>query len=42
MTLLELKKVSVAYSESAILRDISLDLESGEWLMVVGPNGARK
>jgi iron complex transport system ATP-binding protein len=42
MTLLELKKVSVAYSESAILRDISLDLESGEWLMVVGPNGAGK
>lgn len=42
MTLLELKNVSVAYSESPILKDISLTLEGGEWLMVVGPNGAGK
>ena len=42
MTLLELRNVGVSYGDLTILKDISMTLNSGEWLMVVGPNGAGK
>ncbi|MBR4798454.1 MAG: ATP-binding cassette domain-containing protein, partial [Oscillospiraceae bacterium] len=42
MTLLELRNVGVSYGDTAILKNVSLTLDSGEWLMIVGPNGAGK
>ncbi len=42
MNLLEMKSVTVSYRENTVLRDVSLSLDSGDWLMVVGPNGAGK
>jgi len=42
MNLLELKNVTVTYGSNTVLRNVSLDLASGDWLMIVGPNGAGK
>ena len=42
MSLLELRNVTVKYGDRAVLSDVSLELNSGDWLMIVGPNGAGK
>ena len=42
MNLLELKNITVTYGSNTVLRNVSLDLASGDWLMIVGPNGAGK
>ena len=42
MSLLELKNISVSYGDITVLKEVSLELESGDWLMVIGPNGAGK
>jgi branched-chain amino acid transport system ATP-binding protein len=40
--LLELKHIHVAYGDIGVLRDVSLSLEAGEIVSVVGANGAGK
>ena len=42
MSLLEFRKVSVAYSGRTVLSDVSCSVSEGDWLMIVGPNGAGK
>ena len=42
MSLLELKNLDVAYGDLPALRDVSLAVEAGEILSVVGANGAGK
>ena len=42
MSLIELKNLSVAYGSSEVLRDISLTVNQGEILTIVGPNGSGK
>ncbi len=40
--MLELKKIVVGYSGFDAVSDVSLSLETGQWLMIAGPNGAGK
>lgn len=42
VNLLSVRNVSVSIRNKEIIKDISLDLEAGQWLMIVGPNGAGK
>ncbi len=42
MSGIEIRDLSVRIMEAEILRDISLDVASGEWLALIGPNGAGK
>ncbi len=42
MKLISLKGVSVAYDGAAVLRDVNLDILSGDFIAVVGPNGGGK
>lgn len=42
MSLLELNKVNVYYGEVAVLRDISLKVEEGEIISIIGSNGSGK
>jgi len=41
-TLLAVSDVKVERGGRAILRDVSLDVQTGEWLGVIGPNGSGK
>lgn len=40
--MLELERVTVRHGSRTVLRDVNLQLEDGDWLMVAGPNGAGK
>jgi ABC-type branched-subunit amino acid transport system ATPase component len=42
MNLLDVKHLSVRYGALTIVNDVSFSLSEGEWLMIVGPNGAGK
>lgn len=42
MPLLELSSISVGYGDAVVLRDISLTIEAGEIVTLVGANGAGK
>jgi zinc transport system ATP-binding protein len=42
MTVVDIRDVSFAYGEPAVLDDVSLSLDSGEFLGLVGPNGSGK
>ena len=42
MSLIELKDLSVAYGSSKVLSDVSLTVNQGEILTIVGPNGSGK
>ena len=42
MSGIEIRDVSVNIMHAEILRDVSLDVASGEWLALIGPNGAGK
>ena len=42
MSLIELNNLSVAYGSHKVLRDVSLTINQGEILTVVGPNGSGK
>jgi zinc transport system ATP-binding protein len=42
MSLISAKNVSVAYGANTVLRDVSLALEPGEIVTIVGPNGSGK
>jgi iron complex transport system ATP-binding protein len=39
---LEIRNVTMGYSESTVLRDVSLEISPGEVLAVIGPNGVGK
>ncbi len=39
---IELKDVSVGYGESIVLEDVTLTVEKGEFVSVIGPNGGGK
>ncbi len=40
--ILALRGVSAAYGPRTVLRDVDLEIRSGEWVAIVGPNGAGK
>ena len=40
--MLEVNALSVSYGELDILKDVSFTVDTGEWLMIAGPNGPRK
>lgn len=40
--MLEVKGLTVAYEDSDAVQDVSFTVAQGEWLMLIGPNGARK
>jgi len=42
MRLLELKQVSAGYGQTAVLRDVSLNVLAGEAVAIIGANGAGK
>lgn len=42
MTAVEIKNLNVAFNGKDILKDITLDLEEGKFLGIVGPNGSGK
>ncbi|MBQ9032392.1 MAG: ABC transporter ATP-binding protein [Parasporobacterium sp.] len=42
MKLLEIRDLTVQYSEKPVIDHVSFSLEEGQWLMIVGPNGAGK
>ena len=42
MSLIELKNLSVAYGSNVVLQDVSLTINQGEILTIVGPNGSGK
>ena len=42
MSSLKLEEVSKSYGENDILKDISLDVDDGEFLVLVGPSGCGK
>jgi len=41
-TLLELKNLSGGYHKETIVKDISLDIEKGDFIGIIGPNGSGK
>lgn len=40
--MLSVRKLSVSYLDFDAVRDVSFELEKGQWLMLAGPNGAGK
>ena len=40
--MLRIDRLTVAYGEKTVLREVSLDVTGGEVLGLVGPNGAGK
>ena len=42
MKLLEAEGITVKYGEQTVLKDVSLALDEGQWLMIAGQNGAGK
>ena len=42
MALLEAKNISVSLGKTRVIKQITLSVQSGEWLTIVGPNGSGK
>ena len=42
MSLINVKDLSVAYGANTVLRHVSLQLDAGEIVTIVGPNGSGK
>ncbi|MBQ3437580.1 MAG: ATP-binding cassette domain-containing protein, partial [Fusobacterium sp.] len=42
MKTIEIKELTVAYDEEAVLENINLEIERGDFIALVGPNGAGK
>ena len=40
--MLEIKNLSVFYGKKQVVRDVSVSVSEGQWLMIAGPNGAGK
>lgn len=42
MSLISVEKLSIAYGENTVLRNVNMSVESGEIVTIVGPNGSGK
>ena len=42
MPMLEVSRLSVQFGQKKIVDGLSFTVEEGQWLMIVGPNGAGK
>ena len=42
MSLLEIKNLKKSFGENVVLKDISLNVEKGEVLAIIGPSGSGK
>lgn len=42
MSLIEIRDVSLHYDNRAVIKNVSLDVEQGEFFVIIGPNGAGK
>ncbi|MAJ65257.1 MAG: branched-chain amino acid ABC transporter ATP-binding protein [Alphaproteobacteria bacterium] len=40
--MLEIKNLSAGYTEVAVLKDVSVEVDAGQFVSIVGPNGAGK
>ena len=42
MKILECKKLSIGYSDKTVCKDISFEVEKGQYVCVIGENGSGK
>ena len=40
MSILRVENLGVSFGQTPIFQDVSFELNEGDWLMMIGPNGS--